>query len=562
MKKTYLALLCAMALLVTLAACGSDAQVTTGPKPTEPSASSSQNASSVPTQPSSSNNHNVSDGSTEGILYKLSADRAYALVTGYEGSATDVIISEEYNGVPVQVIDSEAFANTGITSVIIPVSVTTIGDDAFSGCNGLTGITIPASVTTIGAAAFAGCEHLAAVTFAEDSKLVTMDDYAFYGCVGLTDIAVPASVTTIGYETFCGCSGLETVTFAENSRLTMIDYSAFAQCASLASITIPASVTSISEEAFSGCDLLITEENDCRYVASGSNPYHVLIGLTNKNMPTYTIHEDTRIIADGVFSECTRISSITIPAAVTAIGENAFSGRSSLKTVTFAPGSRLTTIGDYAFYECSKLSSINFPDSVTNIGTDVLSGCALPVTEKNHCRYVGSGDNPYYMLIGVTDTSLNTYTIHEDTRVIAGGAFRECLDLVSIHIPASVTTIGSYAFDMSSRLEAVTFAENSQLTTIGYAAFSWCTKLTSIALPASVTTIGEYAFYDCTGITDITLPASVTTIGEGAFSGCSSLTGIHFGGTTAQWEAVVKGYDWDYETGNYAVYCAEDDQAK
>ena len=71
-----------------------------------------------------------------------------------------------------------------------------------------------------------------------------------------------------------------------------------------------------------------------------------------------------------------------------------------------------------------------------------------------------------------------------------------------------------------------------------------------------VTQIGDRAFENCTGITSITLPASVTAIGNGAFSGCSNLTKIVFKGTSAQWNAITKGADWDTNTGTYTVTCA------
>ena len=73
----------------------------------------------------------------------------------------------------------------------------------------------------------------------------------------------------------------------------------------------------------------------------------------------------------------------------------------------------------------------------------------------------------------------------------------------------------------------------------------------------TVTGIGEGAFADCAGISGITLPATVTNIGNGAFSGCKNLTKIVFQGTTAQWNAITKGTDWDANTGAYTVTCSD-----
>ena len=91
------------------------------------------------------------------------------------------------------------------------------------------------------------------------------------------------------------------------------------------------------------------------------------------------------------------------------------------------------------------------------------------------------------------------------------------------------------------------------VTSIGDWAFSRCTGLTSITIPDSVTSIGKSAFYNCTGLTNVTIPNSVTSIGDWAFEGCTGLTSVKYRGTEAQWNAISKGYDWDYMTGNYTI---------
>ena len=112
--------------------------------------------------------------------------------------------------------------------VIIPDSVTSIGDDAFRGCDGLTSVTIPNSVTSIGNSAFSGCSGLTSVTI--PNSVTSIGDYAFRNCSGLTSVTIPNSVTSIGGSAFSGCSGLT-------------------------SVTIPNSVTSIGYWAFYGCML-------------------------------------------------------------------------------------------------------------------------------------------------------------------------------------------------------------------------------------------------------------------------------------------------------------------
>lgn len=93
-------------------------------------------------------------------------------------------------------------------------------------------------------------------------------------------------------------------------------------------------------------------------------------------------------------------------------------------------------------------------------------------------------------------------------------------------------------------------------------AFAYCSSLTSINIPDSVTSIGANAFSGCRSLTSINIPDGVTSIGEGAFSGCSALTDITFAGTKAQWKAIKKGYDWNYDTGNYTIHCTDGDISK
>ena len=97
------------------------------------------------------------------------------------------------------------------TSIILPDSVTSIGDGAFSGCTGLTSIVIPDSVTSIGSSAFAGCTGLASVTIPD--SVTSIGNYAFYGCSGLTSVTIGKGVTSIGSEAFYGCRRLTSITF-------------------------------------------------------------------------------------------------------------------------------------------------------------------------------------------------------------------------------------------------------------------------------------------------------------------------------------------------------------
>ena len=138
------------------------------------------------------------------------------------------------------------------TNYVIPNSVTTIGNEAFSGCNGLISVTIPNSVTTIGNGAFSDCSGLTSVSM--PNSVITIGSAAFSGCDELTSVIIPNSVTTIGCAAFYDCSGLTSVTIPNS--VTTIGEKAFSGCVELTSVTIPNSVTTIDIYAFAGCSRL------------------------------------------------------------------------------------------------------------------------------------------------------------------------------------------------------------------------------------------------------------------------------------------------------------------
>ena len=117
----------------------------------------------------------------------------------------------------------------GCKNTIIPNSVTSIGEAAFSGCSGLTSLSIPNSVTSIGYGAFDSCSGLTSVSI--PNSVMSIGSYAFYGCSGLTSVTIPSSVTSIGACAFYGCSSLSTVTIG--SGVTNIGDYAFSDCSGL-----------------------------------------------------------------------------------------------------------------------------------------------------------------------------------------------------------------------------------------------------------------------------------------------------------------------------------------
>ena len=161
----------------------------------------------------------------------------------------------------------------------IPSCVTSIGDDAFWGCESLTSVTIPGSVTSIGEYAFAYCTSLTSVTIPD--SVTSIGDCAFSDCTSLASVTIPNSVTSID-GAFQGCTSLTSVTIPDG--VTSICNYTFYDCTSLTSVTIPDSVTSIGECAFSYC----TSLTDVYY--AGSEAQWKAISNGNDDLLTANIH--------------------------------------------------------------------------------------------------------------------------------------------------------------------------------------------------------------------------------------------------------------------------------
>jgi len=324
------------------------------------------------------------------------------------------------------------------------------------------------------------------------------------------------------------------------STITSIGQNAFAYCTSLTGVTIPNSVTSIEYYAFSDCTSLVAINLD-----SGNANYIFEQGvLYNKNKTllhtypagkaetTFAIPNSVTSIGDGAFSGCTSLASVTIPDSVTSIGNFAFSNCTSLASVTI-PNS-VTSIGNSAFSGCTSLASVTIPDSVTSIGYSAFSNCTsltsviIPdsVTSIEHYAFENctSLNITWYYNPALTAYTfreyLKTVIIPDSVTSIGYNAFSNCTSLTSVTIPNSVTSIGQSAFSGCTSLN-ITWYYNPALTAEGFMEY-----LKTVIIPDSVTSIGNWAFYGCTGLTSVTIPNSVTSIGNSAFDKCSSLTSV------------------------------------
>ena len=394
----------------------------------------------------------------------------------------------------IKIICDEAFADCkfigcrSLTSLVIPDSVTNIGDYAFWNCRSLTDIVIPDGVTSIGKCAFEGCFALSNVVIPDSVSCIGFG--AFENCSSLHSVVIPDSVTSIGDYAFWNCRSLTDIVIPDG--VTSIGDAAFEDCSSLSSVVIPESVENLNGNPFCRWD----GELKCL------SPYFIydnkvlfdkdkskIIAFRDKNTTSYVIPDSVTRIGESAFRHCSSLSSIVIPNGVTRIGDWAFRGCSSLKSLVI-PNS-VTSIGNYAFYGCSSLNNLVIPDGVTSIGDRAFEGCS----------------------------SLHSVALPNSVTSIGDGAFYGCSSLSSIVIPNSITSIRNCAFQFCSSLNEIIIPDG--VTSIGDYAFDNCSVLIDIVIPDSVTSLGKSAFRHCSSLTDIVIPNSVTSIGDCVFGGCN-----------------------------------------
>lgn len=440
----------------------------------------------------------------------------------------------------------EYFDNCQLTEVIIPEGVTSVLNAAFSGLNTIQTIDIPEGVTSIGDSAFSGCYALKRIELPE--TVVSIGNHAFYSCGTVTDLVVPGSVRAVGDSAFRKCASLESVVFL-NGITEITGSQAFDGCRSLTTVQLPPSVTILGTLVFTNCSSLVNVISPVWHDFDNCPATHV------------TLPDGLVSIPESAFDYCYHLESVTIPAGVTSIGRKAFYYCNKLTSIAI-PGS-VTSIDYYAFDYCTNLTTVvspvwaNFnscpvtevtiPYGVTAIADNAFNSCALSrINIPSGVTSIGAWafSNCY---------NLNELTIPDGVVSIGDGAFSGSGNLTKIRIPGSVTSVGSsifmgcngltsagpiesgssIEFGWTDRIPGNTFAGfrdvfkrvtiPSGITIIGENAFSQCSGLTSLDIPESVLNIEEGAFDSCTGLTTVTVPGRITEIKENTFRGCSSL---------------------------------------
>lgn len=415
-----------------------------------------------------------------------------ATITSYFGTAAAVTIPTTIGTFPVRALGDFAFQyNSEVTSVVIPSGVVAIGEGVFLGCSGLTSTNIPNSVVSIGNDAFRECTSLATVTMG--SGVSSLGNTVFAECANLSSITVAVANTSF--------SSLDGVLFDE-AKTMLIQYPPKKPGVYI----IPSTVTSIRSYAFQGS----------------------INGLTSVTLPSGLI-----LIDAYAFSGCTLLTSIVIPNSV-------------------------QTIGIYAFNLCTGITSINVGSGANDIRRGAFYGCygltAITVDPAN--TFYSSLDDVFFdksqtRLIQYPARKAGRYVVPNGVIQIEPDAFDTAINLTSVDLPSSLTTLGDSIFYGCSALTSVVIPNS--VTTIPAYTFAECTKLTSVTLGNSVTEIGSYAFSGCIRVTGATFGTGLTSIGDNAFSNCSLLARATFFGNaptlgSAVFTPVAAGFAVTYPT--------------
>jgi hypothetical protein len=282
------------------------------------------------------------------------------VITDYEVSVTDrgsFTERPEYSGV-VNILPTIAYNGQILT-------VSKIGRSAFVDCTGLTTVNVPASITSISDNVFNGCTNLTEINVAaENPDFSSVSGVVFnktkttlvrYPTGTSGEYIVPDGVTKIESGAFSGCEGITSVTIPNG--IIAIGGSAFYDCPGLTSVSIPGSVTTIGEWAFARCS------NVASFFVEEANPSYLSLDgvMYNKDRTTLLAYPNKRS------------NSFVIPGSITTIGSGAFYGCADLVSVTIPVG--VISIGSAAFSRCNSLTSIMIPDNVTSIGDIVFNAC-------------------------------------------------------------------------------------------------------------------------------------------------------------------------------------------
>ena len=411
----------------------------------------------------------------------------------------------------VEVIKKDAFVASGLETIVLPGSVKTMGEGAFSWCSKLTTAELPNnSNNCIEKKVFLGCRSLKNITIPDN--ITKIGERAFEGS-GIEKIKLPDSVETMNERAFSDCKNLTTVIWPNDPKFNCIEKEVFSGCKNLENITLPDNIEAIGYGSFRGSGLT-TIELPASVKAIGKGAF------ADSSLTTIILPNGVETIGEGAFGLCKKLTTVKLPnnPKFNCIEKDVFLGCTSLKLITL-PGN-ITKIDEGSFKE-SGLTTIVLPDSIKTIGKGVFEDSSLTtIVLPNSVETIG--EDAFGRCRNLTTVKLPN---NPKYNCIEKGVFKECTSLENITLPDNITKIGEKAFDGSGLVTIV--LPDSGVKAIGKGAFAG-SSLTTIILPNSVEIIGEGAFSDCENLTTVIWPndPKFNCIEGLVFAGCKMLRGI------------------------------------
>ena len=480
----------------------------------------------------------------------------------YDGQDTsgELVIPASINGKTVVEISDRAFMNMDFTKVILPDTLTAIGDYAFSTCSNLQSIAIPAAVKTIGIAPFPNCNKLTDLTVAKQNEYYTVEGGVIYSkdkttmvtCPNASSVTIPKTVTKIADYAFYYNPNLKKISIPES--VVSLGVGAFGNCSSLKRVYLSTSVKSLGAYAFAYCyglDAVCFYGDAPEFGSSIDGTYYDRVFYSCTTSAYYpegnaTWTKEIMTGHDGSVTwelwPATVITSLNQAAVTLEQTVYAYTGSDITPTVTVTlgnvklresvdytvsyennqkAGTATVTVTGIGGYDGTVYTTFTIVGGETETGTEESEGTETEEigTEKPMQYY----DKKTGMTLSITGSSKNVTLISVNSKKVKSSMVIP--DTIKVDGRTyTITAIGKNAFKNNTKLTKIKLG--SKVKTIEASAFYGCKKLKSVTLGKNVTKIGDKAFYKCKALTKITIGAKVSKIGKQAFYNCGQLKSI------------------------------------
>lgn len=472
-------------------------------------------------------------------IYSVSGDSKLLIENG-KTVVFAAVANTEYDLTGYEAIGAGAFAGSKIASVVIPNSITSIGNYAFANCADLTQVTLPNKQGfTVGNYAFAIDGRT--VTESKLQKVINLEKASKIGRYAFMQSAI--STAEIGDDVLVGegaffRSGIREVTIGSNSSFGL---GVFQRCSNLETVNMPNDGgVYFGQGCFANDINLKTIDFSKVGEKIGAQCFYGCTSITVVNL------EHVKEVGDHAFADCSGITSLSMPVIEKigsgAFGRNALSGKAPAITQLVLPDT-LTELGTEAFFYCTNLTEVTLSANLLKISESAFANCER-LTTVNGEAFTEIGKYAFANCSRLSNISLKNVTKFDDY------AFSSCVSLRNVDL-SSVRTIGlasfsstgivgeivannlvgigDYAFqkavdDYGNAAAGFTSFTAPNLESIGVAAFQHNRDMTEFVFSEKIKHVGALAFHDCKNITSFYFNSNDGKLADGEINGYAKLS--------------------------------------